>query len=135
MVVGDINGLKAVNDTAGHAAGDHTILRVAAAAQGAIAAIPDALAARLGGDEFALVLPAITPAQAYDVAARWRHSAADPASHVSLACGLASTTPGHPTNPQELLNAADIAQTHSQQSPCHRLTVLRTAGGLYPGVC
>ncbi len=103
VAVGDINGLKAVNDTGGHAAGDDVILRVAAAAQGAIAAIPDALAARLGGDEFALVLPAITPAQAYDVA------------HVSLACGLATTTPGHPTDPRDLLNAADAAQTHAKR--------------------
>lgn len=116
VVVGDINGLKAVNDTGGHAAGDDIILRVAAAAQGAIAAIPDALAARLGGDEFALVLPAITPAQAYDVATRWCHTAADPASHVSLACGLATTTPGHPTDPRDLLNAADAAQTHAKRT-------------------
>ncbi len=63
VAVGDINGLKAVNDTAGHAAGDDIILRVAAAAQGAIAAIPDALAARLGGYEFASSCPPITSAQ------------------------------------------------------------------------
>lgn len=115
-VVGDINGLKAVNDTAGHAAGDDVILRVAAAAQGVVAATPNALAARLGGDEFALVLPVITSAQAYDVATRWCQATADPTSHVSLACGLATTTPGHPTNPRDLLNAADAAQNHAKRT-------------------
>jgi len=116
VAVGDINGLKAVNDTAGHAAGDDIILRVAAAAQGAIAAIPDALAARLGGDEFALVLPAITPAQAHHVATGWCQTAADPANHISLACGLATTRPGHPTDPRDLLNAADAAQTQAKRT-------------------
>jgi len=116
VAVGDINGLKAVNDTAGHAAGDDIILRVAAAAQGAIAAIPDALAARLGGDESALVLPAITSAQAYDVATYWCQTAADPANHISLACGLATTRPGHPTDPRDLLNAADAAQTQAKRT-------------------
>ncbi len=116
VAVGDINGLKAVNDTAGHAAGDDIILRVVAAAQGAIAAIPDALAARLGGDEFALVLPAITPAQAYHVATYWCQTAADSANHISLACGLATTRPGHPTDPRDLLNAADAAQTQAKRT-------------------
>jgi len=116
VAVGDINGLKAVNDTAGHAAGDNTILRVAAAAQGAAAAIPDALAARLGDDEFALVLPAIPPAQAYDVATYWCQTAADPAHHISLACGLAATRPGHPSDPRDLLNAADAAQTQAKRT-------------------
>lgn len=116
VVVVDINGLKAVNDTAGHAAGDDVIMRTANAAQGVVAAIPDALAARLGGDEFALVLPAYSSAQAYEVATRWCHAAADPTRHVSLACGLATSTPGHPTDPRDLLNAADLAQSHAKRT-------------------
>ncbi|WP_461030438.1 GGDEF domain-containing protein, partial [Streptomyces sparsus] len=55
----DLDGFKAVNDTFGHAAGDHALT----AAAGALTeALEDdgrgGVAARLGGDEFAAVVPA-----------------------------------------------------------------------------
>lgn len=116
VAVGDVNGLKLVNDSAGHAAGDDVILRVAAAATRAISEVPDALAARLGGDEFALVLPRLSPAQGFDVATRWCRAAADPGNGTSLACGLASTSRSGLTDPRDLLNAADQAQSRAKRS-------------------
>jgi diguanylate cyclase (GGDEF)-like protein len=55
VVVADLNGLKAVNDTHGHAAGD-TLIRRAGEALKAASHSDDVLA-RIGGDEFALLLP------------------------------------------------------------------------------
>ncbi len=51
----DLDHFKAVNDRYGHAAGDETLVHVAAQMR---AAIPeDALIARLGGEEFGVMLP------------------------------------------------------------------------------
>ena len=50
----DIDHLKAINDTMGHAAGDAVIATVGARLQ---AVIGEATACRIGGDEFAVLLP------------------------------------------------------------------------------
>lgn len=55
LVMGDINGLKLVNDTFGHARGDTLIKNVADAIKSACRT--DDIVARLGGDEFVIILP------------------------------------------------------------------------------
>ncbi|PTM41931.1 EAL domain-containing protein [Bosea sp. 124] len=55
----DIDHLKAINDTMGHAAGDALIETVGARLQ---AVVGDATACRIGGDEFAVLLPDCTQA-------------------------------------------------------------------------
>ncbi|WP_231557272.1 diguanylate cyclase [Deinococcus sp. YIM 77859] len=55
LAVIDVDGLKRVNDTLGHAAGDDLLRRVAYGL--ARVAPPGSRAYRLGGDEFALLLP------------------------------------------------------------------------------
>ena len=53
VVAIDLDGLKSVNDTEGHGAGDQLIVRTAEALRGA-ARVPDTVA-RLGGDEFGVL--------------------------------------------------------------------------------
>jgi len=54
VVLLDLDGFKAVNDTHGHAAGDALLTEVAVRLRAALR--PGEVAARLGGDEFALLL-------------------------------------------------------------------------------
>jgi diguanylate cyclase (GGDEF)-like protein len=53
VMVIDLNGFKAVNDSLGHAAGDELLQVLANRFAAAVG--PDAVAARLGGDEFAVL--------------------------------------------------------------------------------
>lgn len=55
VLVADLNGLKTVNDDAGHAAGDALLRRAGEVLAKAVD--KPACAARIGGDEFALLLP------------------------------------------------------------------------------
>lgn len=54
LVFCDVDGLKSVNDTLGHASGDILLRRAATALTSGVR--PSDLVARIGGDEFALVL-------------------------------------------------------------------------------
>ena len=55
LVMGDVNGLKLVNDSFGHAAGDLLLRKAASVMQFGCRA--DDILARLGGDEFVIILP------------------------------------------------------------------------------
>ena len=78
VVVVDLDGFKPVNDTHGHAAGDHVLTAVAARLRQA-----HGVAARLGGDEFAALLLDPNPAAAA------RQLAAAIAAPVRLPSGIA----------------------------------------------
>ncbi|MDP4160392.1 MAG: diguanylate cyclase, partial [Bacillota bacterium] len=58
IVIADVNGLKLVNDSFGHAIGDELIKKVAEVIEKGCRA--DDLIARLGGDEFVILLPKTT---------------------------------------------------------------------------
>jgi diguanylate cyclase (GGDEF)-like protein len=68
LIMADLNGLKHVNDTLGHAEGDKLIRRAAEVLQASVRA--DDLVTRTGGDEFAIILPATTAEAAAEAAAR-----------------------------------------------------------------
>lgn len=55
VVMIDLDGLKVINDTYGHGAGDACLVHVAGLAKGMLR--PADVLARLGGDEFAVLLP------------------------------------------------------------------------------
>ena len=68
VVALDVDGLKHINDTAGHAAGDETLLRLVETLRRALRGLDTVY--RVGGDEFIVVLPDTSPDDASRVMAR-----------------------------------------------------------------
>lgn len=65
VLIGDVNGLKSLNDTKGHIAGDALLTAVAESIRGALPQLPNAFAARIGGDEFTILAPGKTQTDAF----------------------------------------------------------------------
>ena len=57
LLLGDLDGLKAINDKLGHDAGDAALRATADALRTAVAGDPGITPVRLGGDEFCVILP------------------------------------------------------------------------------
>jgi diguanylate cyclase (GGDEF)-like protein len=74
IMVADLDGLKRVNDTLGHAIGDRLIQQAAQVIRSAVRG--DDLVARIGGDEFAIILPGTDTPTALEVRDRIRRSEA-----------------------------------------------------------
>lgn len=93
----DLNGLKAINDEQGHAAGDSMLRRVGEVLAKAVDA--PACAARIGGDEFTVLLPGFDERGAQAVQQRILslldlNNQFYPGQHLSLAMGLACCQSG-----------------------------------------
>jgi diguanylate cyclase (GGDEF)-like protein len=106
----DLDGFKAVNDTHGHQAGDLLLVAVAERLRAAVR--PDDTPARLGGDEFAVVLPGADHSEALRVANRLTALLADPVAlnglllPIRASIGIAS---GTAVEPEAFIRTADSA--------------------------
>lgn len=114
----DLNGFKAVNDTQGHAAGDATLREVARRLVGLRG--KGWICARLGGDEFAILCPGLNAEQ---LAAAGQHvskvlaGVPGGALEVSASVGWTHVAPGQ--TPDEVVAAADAAMYAAKNE--HRL--------------
>ncbi|WP_405438973.1 GGDEF domain-containing protein [Streptomyces avidinii] len=112
LVVCDLNGLKKVNDTLGHAMGDRLLERFGSVLSLCGAMLPGSLVARLGGDEFCLVGVGPTADEIVRVTEEVCTRAAELELGEGVACGVAST--GDPIGPvkssRRLFRLADAAQ-------------------------
>jgi diguanylate cyclase (GGDEF)-like protein len=88
IVMADVNGLKTVNDTLGHEAGDNLIKLAARLIQGAFRAKD--IVARIGGDEFAVLLPGTEKSVAEEAVKRLLGHSEIVNGLVSIAFGIAS---------------------------------------------
>ena len=105
----DLDGLKQVNDRAGHQAGDR-LLKAAAASFRDACRRGDSLA-RIGGDEFALLLPESSMDTAAFLAERIRHGMP---SGSSCSIGIAETGGDEPV--EALVARADAALYRAKQA-------------------
>lgn len=97
IVIVDVDGLKAINDSKGHEAGDQLIVAVARVLSEALGS--DGILARIGGDEFALLLPQTDQAAADEVVGRirsyqQRFNQAMPKYPVHFSVGVATASRG-----------------------------------------
>jgi len=108
----DLDGFKAVNDTLGHAAGDQLLQEVGRRMQ-QVVRTSDTVA-RLGGDEFVLLLPSTGSSGAIEVASKVRAAVQEPISlngqrvMVDSSIGVA-LYPTDAKDPSTLLRQADAA--------------------------
>jgi len=130
LVVCDLNGLKRVNDTQGHAVGDRLLERFGSVLSLCGAMLPGALAARLGGDEFCLLVvgsPADDVVKAADELCR---RAAELELGEGVACGVASTEDpiGPVRSARRLFRLADAAQYRAKALRAERPVVAGREG-------
>ena len=114
----DLDQFKHVNDSLGHAAGDHLLQEVTARFERCLER--DNLLARMGGDEFTLLLLE-EDARPDEKAEALLHSLFQPLFieghelHVAASIGV-SRFPDHAEDAEALLKCADLAMYHAKES-------------------
>jgi diguanylate cyclase (GGDEF)-like protein/PAS domain S-box-containing protein len=100
VLMADVNGLKGVNDTEGHAAGDQVLRCTCEVLKQGVRA--EDVVARIGGDEFAVLLPETDETAAVTVVARIRkgtdahNTLPSPHRPICMAIGAATVSPQEP---------------------------------------
>jgi diguanylate cyclase (GGDEF)-like protein len=137
LLVIDLDGFKAVNDTHGHAAGDACLQNFTLMTQTRLR--PGDLLARTGGDEFCVVLPDSTLQQGALIARRIIDVCrADAAAcvgtdiPVAVSIGVAQWTPEIGAFPDRLIAAADHALYVAKNEGKNRHAVYELAPPIVP---
>ncbi|MET8112023.1 GGDEF domain-containing protein [Streptomyces prasinus] len=130
LVVCDLNGLKRVNDTLGHAVGDRLLERFGTVLSLCGAMLPGALAARLGGDEFCLLAVGPPADEAVEAAGEVCRRAVELEIGDGVACGVASTGDaiGPVRSARRLFRLADAAQYRAKAERASRPVVAGREG-------
>jgi diguanylate cyclase (GGDEF)-like protein len=104
LVIADLNELKSINDSSGHAAGDDVLRLFGFALRRSVRA--GDTAARIGGDEFAVILANADGSEVESFLDRLRESLVPSGILISFSVGTASA-PRESTDPAELYRIAD----------------------------
>jgi diguanylate cyclase (GGDEF)-like protein len=107
----DLDGFKAVNDSFGHAIGDELLSMVACRLRASVR--PSDVPARLGGDEFAVLIERVDYGQAEQAAHRVLSALADPfvlsRSNVAISASIGLVHATDARGSQDLMRDADVA--------------------------
>src|SRR5207247_8076749 len=110
VIVGDLDGFKAINDRFGHAAGDHALEKLSQILQTVKRRIDTA--ARIGGEEFAVIAPESDHHAGYILAERMRREVRETFAHdphqLTISLGVA-TFPRHGATAAALIAVGDEA--------------------------
>ncbi len=116
LLIADLNGFKAVNDTLGHAVGDDLLRQFGLAMRRSVRS--GDVAARIGGDEFAVILSNADGHEAVGFTDRLRCHLGPASDTISFTVGT-STSPRDSTDPSELFRIAD-ARLYEKKGLNHR---------------
>jgi diguanylate cyclase (GGDEF)-like protein len=137
LLVIDLDGFKAINDTHGHAAGDACLRHFTLMAQTRLR--PGDMLARSGGDEFCIVLPASTLREGAMIARRILEVCRQDAAAcvgadipIALSIGVAQWTREIGAFPDRLMAAADHALYAAKNDGKNRYAVYDPAPPLVP---
>jgi diguanylate cyclase (GGDEF)-like protein len=125
----DLDGFKAVNDSFGHAIGDELLTMVARRVRGALR--PTDVAARLGGDEFAVLIQRVDHEQALAAAQRVLDAVSTPfvlsrsTVAISASIGLVHATDARGS--QDLMRDADVAMYRAKADGKNRIVSFEPA--------
>ena len=116
----DVDGLRDVNESMGHAAGDKLLAEVAERLRGI--AGPGALVGRIGGDEFVVTLRAESAEETVRLATEMREQLRGPMAVGSLTLDVDSAAgvsvhPDHGDDPEALLRRAELAANAAKTLP------------------
>ncbi len=108
ILMADVNGLKKVNDTLGHEAGDKIIRRVAEVLRAGFR--QEDVVARIGGDEFAIIMPEMDVETAAEILPRLEtllrmNNKFYGEPRLSISVGIATAAPGE--NLETVMSRAD----------------------------
>jgi diguanylate cyclase (GGDEF)-like protein len=138
LLVIDLDGFKAINDTHGHAAGDACLQHFTLMAQTRLR--PGDMLARTGGDEFCIVLPASTLREGAMIARRVLDVCREDAEAcvgadipIAVTIGVAQWTRQIGAFPDRLIAAADHALYAAKNDGKNRYAVYDPAPPLAPG--
>ncbi len=132
VLVADIDHFKRINDTWGHATGDHVIHEFARIMAATVRDVD--VVGRLGGEEFAVVLPETDQDTAAEVAERLRQAASASAVvlesgepvRITASIGMAAWNAG--ASFQDVLNRADAAMYKAKMAGRNRVAVTPRGG-------
>ena len=118
LIMCDVDGLKVINDTLGHQAGDRLLVDAAAALKGAVRDSSNTTVCRIGGDEFCMVIERgalLTAHEVSDTIERLFERSAGSGPSRSISCGIAF--PDETVNSRSaLLRAADENQYETKRA-------------------
>jgi len=130
MLMTDIDHFKPFNEAYGHPAGDECLQRIALTLSREVFRPPD-LVARYGGEEFAIVLPDTDIGGARRVATRICEAVAALRiphvmglnGHITLSCGVATTTARLDLPPEHLIALAERALVRAKSLGRNRIAL------------
>jgi diguanylate cyclase (GGDEF)-like protein len=112
LIIMDIDHFKTINDTCGHAAGDHVLQEISLILQHSVRKID--IPFRFGGEEFVVILPGTVKGDSVAVAERFRHAVEAHAfecfrGRITVSCGIAGVPDDRVDSEEKLVKCADFA--------------------------